>query len=304
MELRQLVTFRTVAQTLSFSRAASALNYVQSNVTMQIQALEEELGIRLFDRLGKRVALTDAGRRFLLYADRVLDLLDEARSAVNEGEELVGTVTISAPESLCAYRLPEVLRQFRQRFPKTRVIFRPYPFLDLKHRLCEGSVDVIFLMDEPICSTGLIVDQLVEEPLRLLVAPDHPLAERSVVHTEDLQGEFFLLSEKGCTYRTLLERSLSRAGINETTDLEFNSTEAIKQCTIAGMGIAFLPEVTVKDELERGQLVALSWEDHDFQVVTQMLWHKEKWLSPVLKAFLQVAREVITPAPVPLQSIG
>src|SRR6266496_4132793 len=115
MELRQLTTFRMVASTLSFSRTAMALNYVRSSVTTQIQVLEEELGVSLFDRLGKRVALTDAGKRLLLYAEKILDLAHEARSAVTAEEMPTGSLTISASDTLCTYRLPAVLRQFRTR---------------------------------------------------------------------------------------------------------------------------------------------------------------------------------------------
>src|SRR5437667_9141173 len=120
MELRQLTTFRMVATTLSFSRAAQILNYVQSSVTTQIQVLEEELGVRLFDRLGKRVALTDAGKRFLPYAEKILSLSEEARQAVADEEVPTGSLTISASETLCTYRLPALLRQFHDRFPQVK----------------------------------------------------------------------------------------------------------------------------------------------------------------------------------------
>jgi DNA-binding transcriptional LysR family regulator len=106
MELRQLATFRMVAETLSFSRTAQALNYVQSSVTAQMQGLEEELGVRLCDRLGKRVALTDAGTRLLPYAEKLLSLSEEARCAVVGGDIPMGTLTITAPESICTYCLP------------------------------------------------------------------------------------------------------------------------------------------------------------------------------------------------------
>lgn len=145
MELRQLNTFRTVASTLNFSRAAEVLNYVPSNVTMQIKALEDELGVRLFDRLGKQLMLTTAGMRFLTHVQSILDKLDEARSDVHENENLIsGTLTISANEVLCAYRLPTVFQQFRSRYPGVRLIFRSVPNQELKQTLFEGTADVVF----------------------------------------------------------------------------------------------------------------------------------------------------------------
>lgn len=293
MELRQLNTFRMVASTLNFSRAAEALNYVPSNVTMQIKALEEELGVRLFDRLGKQLVLTTAGKRFLTHVQEVLNKLDEARSAVLDNEDLNGTLTISANEVLCAYRLPVVFHLFRSRYPGVRLIFRSVPNQQLKQTLFEGTADVVFMLDEPIRSTGLAVEPLVEETFRFFAAPDHPLAKRTELKLEDFHGEVFLTNEKGCTYRTMFDRSFEQGGIDTITYLEFQNAEAIKQCAITGIGIAFLPEITAKAEVERGELVALPWQIPDLHVYTQMGWHKDKWLSPIILSFIEVAREVL-----------
>lgn len=293
MELRQLVTFRTVASTLNFSRAAEALNYVPSNVTMQIKALEDELGVRLFDRLGKQLVLTHAGKRFLTQIQSVLEKLDEARSVVHDNEVLSGTLTISANEVICVYRLPAVFQRFRSQHPGVRLIFRSVPNLELKQSLFEGTADVVFMLDEPIRSNGLAVEPLLEETFRLFAAPDHPLAQRTVLQLDDFHGEVFLTNEKGCPYRTMFDRSFEKEGMDSITYLEFQSAEAIKQCAISGIGIAFLPEIVVKTEVERGELVALPWQIPDLHVFTQMSWHKDKWLSPIMLSFIEAAREVL-----------
>ncbi|MDR9856405.1 LysR family transcriptional regulator [Paenibacillus sp. VCA1] len=293
MELRQLITFRTVAATLNFSRAAEALNYVPSNVTMQIKALEDELDVRLFDRLGKQLVLTHAGERFLTQIQSVLEKLDEARTVVHDNEVLSGTLTISANEVICAYRLPAVFQRFRSQHPGVRLIFRSVPNLELKQALFEGTADVVFMLDEPIRSSGLKVEPLVEENFRLFAAPDHPLAKRTVLRLDDFHGEVFLTNEKGCPYRTMFDRSFEKEGIDSITYLEFQSAEAIKQCAISGIGIAFLPEIVVEAEVERGALVALPWQIPDLHVYTQMSWHKDKWLSPIMLSFIEAAREVL-----------
>ncbi|MFC3800970.1 LysR family transcriptional regulator [Cohnella sp. GCM10012308] len=292
MELRQLNTFRTVASTLNFSRAAEALNYVPSNVTMQMKALEDELGVRLFDRLGKQLVLTTEGKRFLTHVHDVLDKLDEARSAVHNREQLTGTLTVSANEVVCAYRLPAVFRRFRTKYPGVRLIFRSVPNLALKQALFDGTADVVFILDEPVRSSGLAVEPLLEETFRLFAAPDHPLATRTDLQLDDFHGEVFLTNEKGCPYRTMFDRSFEREGIDSITNLEFQSAEAIKQCAISGIGIAFLPEIVTKTEVERGELVALPWRIPDLRVHTQLLWHKDKWLSPIMTGFIEAAREI------------
>ncbi|MGW8821316.1 LysR family transcriptional regulator [Paenibacillus lautus] len=293
MELRQLITFRTVASTLNFSRAAEVLSYVPSNVTMQMKALEDELGVRLFDRLGKQLVLTTAGKRFLTHVQSVLDQLEEAKTVVHDNEVLSGTLTISANEVICAYRLPAVFQLFRSRHPGVRLIFRSVPNQELKQTLFEGSADVVFMLDEPIRSSGLAVEPLLEETFRLFAAPDHPLAKRTVLRLEDFHEEVFLTNEKGCPYRTMFDRSFEKEGIDSITYLEFQSAEAIKQCAISGIGIAFLPEIVVEAEVERGELVALPWQIPDLHVYTQMLWHKDKWLSPIMMSFIEAAREIL-----------
>ncbi|WP_208588513.1 LysR family transcriptional regulator [Gracilibacillus suaedae] len=293
MELRQLKTFRTVASILNFSRAADALNYVPSNVTMQIKALEDELGVPLFDRLGKQLVLTNAGKRFLTHIQSVLDKLDEARNTVHDNEDIRGTLTISANEVLCAYRLPVVFKLFRSRHPGVRLIFRSVPNQELKQTLFDGTADVVFMLDETILSTRLAVEPLLEETFRLFVAPDHPLAKQPVLQQEDFHGEVLLVNEKGCPYRTMFDRSFEKKGIDSITYLEFQNAEAIKQCAISGIGIAFLPEITVEAEVKRGDLVALPWQLSDLHVYTHMAWHKEKWLSPIILSFIEAAREVI-----------
>jgi len=125
MELRQLEIFQALAEELHFTRAAARVHCVQSNVTTQIRALEEELGTPLFDRLAKNVVLTDAGRRLLPYAEKVLSTLREANAVVAQSSIPAGPLRIGAPESVLTYRLPEVLSRFRKQFPKVELTFLP-----------------------------------------------------------------------------------------------------------------------------------------------------------------------------------
>lgn len=296
MELRQLLTFRMVANTMSFTQAANALNYVQSSVTAQIQALETELGVRLFDRLSKRIVLTDAGQRLLWYTERILSLTDEARIVVGGSDEPMGTLTISASESLSIYRLPAVLQKFRERFPQVQLLFRPCSQIEQQRYVSEGVVDLAFILSEPIHSRSLVVEQLIVEPVVIVAPPDHRLASQPCIHPNDLAGEMVVLTEMGCSYRNIFERMLKSGGIHPTTTMEFHSVEAIKQCVMAGIGITALPAYVVANEVAQHRLIVLNWCGGEMQVVTQMVRHKEKWLSPALDAFLQVSHEVLQTA--------
>ena len=294
MELRQLQTFRVIAQTLSFTRAADTLNYAQSSVSSQIQELEAEFGALLFERLGRKVVLTDAGKRLLQYAEKILTLTEEARTVVANQEEPAGTLTITAPETLCTYRLPAVLDQFRRQFRRVELIFRPYDrYNSWERQLTEGIADAALILSEPIQTTQVILEPLVHEQIFVLASPEHALLQRSNVTLADLANETLLLTEAGCGYRLLFERTLHNLGIRPGMILEFHSVEAIKQCAMSGLGVAVLPEVAVRAEIDDGRLAVLYCTDQPFTMLTSLAWHKDKWLSPALCAFLQVTRTVI-----------
>lgn len=298
MDFRQLTTFRVLAATLNFHQAAERLNYVQSTVSTQIQALEEELGTRLFDRLGKSVVLTDAGARLLPYAEHLLKVAEEARLAVSEQQELVGTLAISATETLCTYRLPAVLHQFRLSYPQVRLLFSPSPYSELRRAVADGSVDLAFVLEELIAAPALHAEPLLSEPIHLVVSPSHPLAQQPSVLPVDLDGETLLMTETGCAYRVQFQHQLSVAGVQPTNMLEFGSIEAMKQCAMIGMGIAVLPAIAVATELSQKKLVVLPWSENPICLTMQMIRHKQKWLSPALQAFVQVAQQILKEPPI------
>lgn len=292
MELRNLSTFLTVAKTLSFSQAAQQLDYAQSTVTVQIQALEEELGVLLFDRLGRHIALTDAGERLLGYAQKFADLEKEARTVLTTEHEPGGVLTIGAPETICTYRLPPVLRQYRQRFPGVQLMFHGYPVAELLNRVHDGAIDIGFLIDDSPPTPHLHVSHIAEESLVIVAQPEHRLAGLSRIDLRQIDGETLLLTERGCSYRQLFERILAAEGVRPAVHMEFHSVEAIKQCVMAGLGIAILPEITVAREVARGELATLRWPKPQLSISTRMIWHKEKWLSPALRTFIGLVHEV------------
>ena len=211
MELRELGAFREVARHASFNRAAPRLGYVQSTVSAQIQSLERDLGVRLFDRLGRTVTLTAAGEALLPLADRVLDLADTARAsvaaAVASDGQLAGTVTVSAPETLLTYRVPSVLSRFRALHPGVTVVLRPTPVGrfrgETRRAVANGSVDLAFVLDTPLDVAGFHAERLIGEAVSVIVAPTDPLAAQRRTKPDDLDGMPILLPEapdSGCAY--------------------------------------------------------------------------------------------------------
>lgn len=299
MELRQLKTFCVIADSGSFTKAAGELGYAQSSITAQIQALEEELGTRLFERLGRNVTLSRAGERLLLYARQITQLSAEAAEAVVEGETAKGTLVIGAPESLCVYRLPAIIEAFRKRYPEVEIAVRVGSYSDFLTWLKNSEIDAAFIIGREVTFPGISTEILIDEPIAILSGKDHPLVQKGSVTPADIQGECLILTERGLVnicYRAAFEDILVQHGIQPKTALEYGSVEAIKKCVINGLGITVLPYVAVAEELKKGELVDLNWQGPDFQIRTQLMVHKNKWRSASLLAFIDLTRKMISTA--------
>ncbi|UQW97007.1 LysR family transcriptional regulator [Rummeliibacillus sp. G93] len=292
MENKQLITFMVAAETLNFTQTAKMLNFAQSSVTAQIKSLEAELGTPLFERLGKRLVLTEAGRKFLLYAEKMIKLNEEAKMAIAQDGELSGTLIIGAQESQCTYRLPGILKEFKDRYPNVKLMFKPAHSDDLaREQLMNGMLDVAFIMDISKPEEALTIKPLIQEDIKLVASPSHPLASKSEIYLKDIEQETLLLTETGCSYRTLLENSCHSAKVYPINKFEFGSIEAIKQCVIAGIGIAALPTMVVEQDIKLGRIVELKWENNIPPIFTHIAWHKDKWMSPPLTGFIELTQQ-------------
>ena len=289
MELRLLVTFEKVADVLSFTRAAADLGYAQSSVTGQIRSLESSLDVELFERLGSRIRLTEAGERLLPYARRMAELAEEAQAAVASAGDPSGTIAVGTMESLTSYRLPPLLEYFHHRYPKVRLTLRPTLGDATRQALRQGTYDVGFLMEPDTEHEGLESEVLAPEPLVLVAGPGHPLAGRTGLTSADLAAAHLVGTEPGCPYRDLFEEELREWA---PPFMEFGTIEATKRGVTSGLGVALLPRVTVAEELASGTLIALDWEA-PFTLFTQLAWRRGKKLPAHVRLFVEQARRLV-----------
>jgi DNA-binding transcriptional LysR family regulator len=296
MEVRQLQTFCILAEELNFTRTAERVYTVQSNVTSQIKSLESELGFPLFDRLAKRVLLTEAGHRFRPYAEKALAAMEEGYRAVKFGTEPAGPLHLYSPESVLTYRLPEVLKLFRKRFPRVELIFRPESDSKLAVELESGKIDLAITMSDSVDGEHLCAIKMRCEDVYLFATPDHPLANAKKVYPGDLSDQTLLLTEAGCGYRKKLDMQLASVNVRPQHITEFSSVEAIKQCVLAGMGIGLLPEIVIAAELKKNQFTVMNWHGPKMTIATHIVWHKDKWISPTMDAFLGILKSKLQAA--------
>ena len=272
MELREIRTFLQIAQKQSFSKAAEALGYSQAAVTVQIKQLEEELGIHLFDRLGKKTVLTHHGEIFYRYAVTILGTVADAKNAVSASTELSGDLTIGTIESICESIFPDLLKKFHQLYPNVSVsivLDSPDVLLD---RMNKNSIDLVYLLDQPIDDKRFI---------KVLEAPENISFVSSSVH-----------------YRFVLDRYLASLGKEIKPFLEIGNTEFIINMLKQNAGISFLPEFAVRHEVESGILSILPVKDFHMELYRQVLYHKDKWHTGEMDAFIELAKETFRTSPV------
>lgn len=293
MEFRQLKTFRAVADNLSFSKAAGQLFMAQSSVSAQIRLLEEELDLKLFDRLGRRVVLTDAGQKLYDYARRIEEMTHEIRSEVTGSKDVRGALTIRVPETLASVYMPRIIDRFCQDNPKVKLNFINCTDFQLREELNSGRIDLAFLMTDAVHFKEVNLEFLGTEELILVASPAHMLCKKSKITLHELGCQTLLLLKTDCSYRKAFERLLKEQMI-KSHKLEFSSINSMRNCLKLGLGYAICPKISVRSELEDGTLASLRWHAAPFETSVVMIWHAEKWCSPLLKHFMAITRETIS----------
>lgn len=297
LDLLKLKTFLVVAATHSFTRAGAELGYSQSSVTTHIQSLERELGAPLFDRFGRRVILTEIGRQMLGYAHRLLGLAEEAKTAVRKEGNLIGPLTVSAPEAVITFRLPAVLRQFQAFYPHVHLSVVPRSNSQIQiEEVLEGTVDLAIIADGLVQSEQLTTSCLGAEELLFVKSPAYEFTAPEPFRWKEFEGVRVLLTTRNCTFRLLFERVLEAAQASLSDTMELGTIEAAKECAIAGMGLAVLPGMALTAELEDKRLFSLPWAGTGFPVYLQMIRHRDRWFSPALHALWGLSEQGLTTA--------
>lgn len=290
MEFREITTFLQVAQHQSFSKAARQLGYSQAAVTIQIKQLENELGVHLFDRIGKQISLTHQGQVFYQYAISIQKDLAQARQAVSDSSELNGKLCLGTIESICASIFPELLSEYHRLYPEVTIsIVTDSPDV-LLERMNENAIDIVYLLDRRIYDNRWHKTLEIPEENIFVASPGHELAQadRELELDEVLQFPF-LLTEKDASYRHMLEQYLAASDRSIRPFLEIGSTEFIIHMLLKNTGISFLPEFTIRREVEQKRLTALKVRGFQMQTWRQIFYHKDKWVTREMQEFLRLA---------------
>lgn len=288
MEIRHLQTFISIVDLGGFTKAADHLGYAQSTITAHIQILEDEIGDTLFDRLGKKILLTNVGKELVPYARQMLQLYKEIKNITAEQKGVSGDIIIGAGESLSVYRLGKILKEYKRSFPKVNIILRNSICSDLRSRLYSGEFDIIFTIEPEINNRDLIVRNLKDESMVIVGKSDESLEGLSTNCENQIAKENIIFSERGCSFRISFEKYLKEKKIKYSNPLEFSSIEAIKKYVINGLGISVLPYYAVKNEINNGSLKMLELKEPFDKYSTQLVYHKNKRISLATSKLIEI----------------
>lgn len=286
MDLRNLNTFIQVAELNSFSRAGERLGYSQPTVSVQIRQLEEELGIRLFDRIGHTVRLTDRGREVLSYAQSITHMCQQMTQESGRYEGAGGTVRLAMADSLCSSLMDRGFSGFRQKHPNISLTLAAAGTGELFRMLDQNEADLICTLDNHIYNTNYVIASEEKIGVHIVVSRQDPLAGKGLLEREDLVGRDFLLTEGRMSYRRLLEEWLARDSMEIRPVLETSGADLICALVEQGIGIAFLPDYVTQGAVDRGTVVRLNIRGFEPELWKQLLYHRDKWISQPMRAVM------------------
>ena len=292
MDFRYLNTFIQVAESNSFTRAGEKLGYSQPTISFQIKQLERELGVQLFERIGHTVSLTREGREALNYAQRICQLSQEMiRGAANE-HEASGVLKVAMADSLCTPLIVESFSKFHEEYPKISLHVTTAGTDTMFDLLNHNEVDLVCTLDNHIYNTMYLISSEEKLGIHFVCAPSCPLARMETVTIQDLLEYPFLLTEKGMSYRRLLDEHLASQSTEIHPILEMGNADLLCRLVEENMGISFLPDYVTRKAVQEKKVVRLHIEGFDVELWKQVLYHRDKWISAPLQLALDYLSKI------------
>ena len=292
MELRNLVTFIHVAELGSFTKAAEQLGYSQSTISFQIKQLEDELGCLLFERINHTITLTERGHELVSYAHRIRALTDEFKESLTKEADCAGHIHIVTPDSVCEEMISSHYIDFHKKYPSVSIKFTTADTSVMFDMLDHNEADAIITLDSHSYRKDYIIAK--EEPLSMhfVTSARSKFAGRSNLSIKDIAGEPFILTENGQGYRRVFDKELAKRSLHITPVLEIGRTDIITAILAESDMISYLPDFVTKPLIASGMLCYLDVTDMNIEIWKQLIYHKNKWISKSLKAFLEYVKSV------------
>jgi DNA-binding transcriptional LysR family regulator len=288
MNLNQLKIFYMAAKHGSLSAAAEAMCITQPAVTKGIQRLQEYYEIKLFNRFGKKMALTDAGEVLYGIAESIFEMENQAEESLRDFQQRKrGFIRILSSESFGSYYLPSIINRFSKANPGIRISVDLLPTEQIVEKTAALGNDLGFI-SYPVPHKKLFMREILEDSYQIIVPPGHPFALKAVIEPEDLAGQPVIVHEKGSAPRKSTEEFAGKHNIHHTIPLELSNNEAMKTAVEEGVGIAIITRRVVSKEIEMGKLRAIPLSDPAMTRKFYLIHHKDKYLSRPLQSLIDM----------------
>lgn len=291
METRTLMTFLKVVEMQSFSKAAEALGYTQSAVTIQIQHLEKELNVPLFDRIGKTISITHYGQEFVPYAKDAVAALNKASCFTLAKEYISGTIRIGTIESLMQTYFAEILEFYHMNYPNVKTQLFVEPVVNLDGKLLKNEVDLIYTLDYQQSDSNKLVLWEKEEEIYVVANPRHPIFEKKEISLKDLIGCEFAMMLKTNKYRQMFDLEMSKIGYAFEPFLELDHTGLVIRMVQRNPYVTVLPKYVVEKYINEGSLKQIPLTDCNMIQYRQLMHHKSKVITPPIQGFIDACKE-------------
>jgi DNA-binding transcriptional LysR family regulator len=293
MNLNQLRVFQSAARLLNFTRAAEELHLTQPGISKHLKELEEYYGTRLFDRLGRKLVLTQAGEALYEASSAAFNLLDAAKVRIDDINGLVaGKLAIGACNTIGTYILPDKLVQFRQRYPAIEINIEIKAETAYSRQIVEKVLNnslELGLVGHYYPDARLLVMTFMTEQILLVVAPNHPWATRTdAVHPSELANETVLLAKRGSGTWRIVEALLAKKGVDLGSTMELGTSEGVKRAVAANMGVALLSRHVLGHELSDATIKTVPLAGGEPTRDLYLVYHKDRYLSRAARAFMEL----------------
>ncbi len=287
MELKYLKTFKTIVEEGSFTAAAEKLHYTQSTITFQIDQLERELSVKLFEKVGRKMVLTSAGKEFVPLVNEVGEAVDKLYYLEKDISECEGELHIGVAETYLCYKLPKKLKIFVGKAPKAKLYIHSMNCYEIRNKLIDGTLDMgIFYKDIGGYNESLTIKPIETLPIILVASPDTAARFSDFTTPNQRHGIPLIINEPNCIFRQIFEQYLKDNGIILDHTIELGSIATIKSLVQNDVGVSFLPKFVVEEELKNGSLVEIETNIEHNALTIVCAHHKNKWVNPVIRLFL------------------
>jgi LysR family transcriptional regulator, transcriptional activator of the cysJI operon len=288
MNLRHLQIFLAVCEAGTMTRAATSVYLTQPSVSQVIAELEKEYGVRLFERLNHRLYLTAAGEHLRSYANHIVNLSEQVKKELTD-LTAQGSIRIGASLTIGTHLLPGLIHAYRQALPEVEIFTQVDNTSVIEKLILDDRLD-LGLVEGPVYSPQIREESLCEDDLVLICGPGHPFWNEGWIEINQLAGKPFIIREPGSGTRDIFERVMSGAGANWKIIGVYNNTEAIKQAVRENLGLAVVPKISIKEEVERGLLQAVEVSGLNLKRNFNLVYHHQKFFTIAMQTFIRTCK--------------